>query len=149
MFVVGTVIRTYIEKSEPAEWDCAWPVVFEHDSHRSRDVVTDVSSTPWTEADWAVWLASHARAEPPPERPGGLPGRVGRPATSGRPPSALPPRHPHKNTTGCVGDGCGGEHYARGYCRKCYRSFMREHRTQDQVEFDRQDPNHGGNRRRR
>jgi hypothetical protein len=29
-FVVGTVIRTYIEKSEPAEWDCAWPVVFEH-----------------------------------------------------------------------------------------------------------------------
>jgi len=93
-----------------------------------------MSSTPKTEAEWDLWMASHGH---PPTR------GVGRPATSGRPPSVVPLDTGSALGTVCLVDGCDARVYARLRCRKHYRRWMHENRTYDQREFDRKDRNAG------
>src|ERR1700677_1219157 len=100
-----------------------------------------MTSTPRTEAEWVAWL-TWAASQPPATECRSTTRGVGRPATSGRPPSALPRPRPAPGA-GCIEDGCDADVlYARQRCRRHYRAWMRDHRTPEQQEFDRIDPNH-------
>jgi hypothetical protein len=101
-----------------------------------------MTSTPRTEAEWVAWL-TWAAGQPPATECRSTTRGVGRPATSGRPPSALPESRPAKPGAQCLEDDCDAGLYARGRCRKHYRRFMRDNRTSEQREFDRKDRNHG------
>jgi hypothetical protein len=99
-------------------WACAWRMT--------------PLATPRTEAELDRWLKENRGVSPRDGR--------GRPPSSGRPSSVVPLSRPDKpGAQGpCLEDGCGARVYARGRCRKHYRSYMHANRTEEQREFDRE-----------